>query len=152
MILFGASNDLRNVHLETDGGVAMDRNGDYAKIWFSSRPVFNNAFYVGWHDRLVDVVEWLTGILDELPTITSTWRPGDKGVHGTDPLRAIDLRSRGYDAKKLTDIINDHWQYDSTRPGKKVAILHDVGRGNHIHIQVHDNTVIIKGGWGKTKI
>lgn len=133
----------------------MDRNNDFTCLYFSSKPVFENAFEVPWHDNLVDLVEWISSIIgdkDKLPTLTCTYRPGDKKTHGTNPLRSIDLRSRGYNYQLLVDTINRHWQYDKTRPKIKVAIFHDVGRGPHVHLQVHDNTEIINGGWGVTDI
>ena len=119
-------------------------------ITAKDQAVFENLFYVAWHPALVDLVEWVNmAILDPFPVITSAYRPGDKGVHGTDPLRAIDIRSRRLDATAVCEKINRHWQYDSTRPKLSCAIYHDVGRGPHIHLQVHDSTCIIKGGWGE---
>jgi hypothetical protein len=118
-------------------------------IVFESQPILENAFSVAWHPILVDLLLWIEmAVLNPLPVITSTFRPGDKGVHGTDPLRGLDLRSRGYDAQAVTDKINEHWCYDSERPRFKCAIFHNVGRGPHIHLQVHNETHIMKGGWG----
>lgn len=112
--------------------------------------VFQNLFYVAHHPILTDLLQWIQmTMLDPLPVITSAYRPGDKGVHGTDPLRAVDLRSHGLDAAAIVEKINRHWQYDSRRPKLKCALYHDVGRGAHIHLQVHDATCIIKGGWGE---
>ena len=114
--------------------------------------IFQNLFQNAWHPILVDLLEWIRmTMLKPLPVITSAYRPGDKGVHGTDPLRAVDLRSHGLDAHAVCDSINEHWQYDSTRPKMRCAIFHDVGQGPHIHLQVHDRTCIVKGGWGAIK-
>ena len=75
-------------------------------------------------------------------TITSQYRIGDKGVHGTMPLRADDLRVRLRKlAELLAEIINEAWVYDPERPEKKVAIAHGEGAHLHLHLQVHDNTV-----------
>lgn len=78
--------------------------------------------------------------------ITESYRdalhPGD--VHSTDPVRAIDLRSWCYVSEgmayKIRNWINAVWQYDPARPYLNVAIIHDVGKGIHFHIQVHPNT------------
>ena len=66
-------------------------------------------------------------------------------LHGTQPVRAIDLRSWCYPDKKAYEIrheINRRWQYDPRRPDKQCAIIHKVGNGGlHFHIQVHPNTM-----------
>ena len=78
----------------------------------------------------------------ELGTITSAYRPGDQGVHGTVLLRGIDLRCWSIaNGKKVADDINKQWIYDPERPHLKVAIYHNVGSGVHLHLQVHRNTV-----------
>jgi len=75
-------------------------------------------------------------------TITSLYRPGDTGVHGTIPLRGVDLRLRnGRIGDALADLVNLAWVYDPDRPEKKCAIYHDVGKGEHLHLQVHPKTV-----------
>ena len=64
-------------------------------------------------------------------------------LHGTQPVRAIDIRSWAYTPELLREIeisVNRKWQYDPDRPGKKVFLIHDVGRGVHAHIQVHPHT------------
>lgn len=101
------------------------------------------------HHILVDLVRWLfdVGLVKEIVN-TSNYREGDESVHGTQPYRGLDIRSHGMkNPQGLVDMVNDHWQYDSVRPEKMCALFHDVGRGLHIHLQVHPNTVLIKGGW-----
>ena len=76
-----------------------------------------------------------------LDTITSAYRPGDKGVHGTQPLRGLDLRCRSESMGQLVaQDLNQRWIYDPERPQMKVAIYHDVGQGAHLHLQAHPNT------------
>lgn len=77
--------------------------------------------------------------------ITESYRdkrhPND--LHGTQPVRAIDLRSWCYPdamAYRIMEWINKRWVYDSSRPKKVVAWIHDSGNGIHLHIQVHPNT------------
>jgi hypothetical protein len=76
--------------------------------------------------------------------VTESYRkkrhPND--LHGTDPVRAIDIRSWCYrDAETVARDINSKWAYDPARPHMKVAVLHDSGQGEHIHLQVHPRTV-----------
>jgi hypothetical protein len=75
-------------------------------------------------------------------TITSLYRIGDDGVHGTLPLRGIDLRCRDLDfGDMVAKYINDKWIYDPDRPHKNCAWCHDTGRGLHLHFQSHPNTI-----------
>lgn len=80
-------------------------------------------------------------------TITCIFRPRDKGVHGTIPIRGCDLRCRnkiiGYEIQEL---INNSWIYDSKRPHLECAILHGAGSNLHLHIQVHANTKKLNHG------
>lgn len=68
-------------------------------------------------------------------------------LHGTVPVRAIDLTEWVYDdAPAIEHWINNRWQYDPTRPKMKVALLHATKNGVlHFHIQVSDNTRRILG-------
>jgi len=84
-------------------------------------------------------VEKETGV--EL-TITSLFRIGDDGVHGQLPLRGIDFRTKNIVVGRLLEsTINKKWSYDPKRPKMKCALLHDVGQGLHLHVQVHPNTI-----------
>ncbi len=95
--------------------------------------------------RLSDIILW---IADKYGVFfTETYRPKQHAndLHGTVPLRAIDLRSWAYNggverAKKIEKDINEVWEYDPQRVRKKVAILHDTGKGIHFHIQSHPRT------------
>ena len=70
----------------------------------------------------------------------------DPGIHNTDPLRAIDLRSWTIrNPELIAEKINKAWIYDPKRPDKKACVYHDIGQGHHFHLQVHDNTTF-KGG------
>lgn len=68
--------------------------------------------------------------------------------HEADPLRALDLRSHDDHGKQypwvnaLVRIINIRWVYDQSRPEKKCAVYHDIGRGPHLHFQVCDKTAM----------
>lgn len=66
--------------------------------------------------------------------VTSMIRKGDPGVHGVG--RGIDLRSRDFfpnDLNDINEIINRNWTYGK---GKPTCLIHDVGQGMHIHLQV----------------
>lgn len=78
----------------------------------------------------------------DLWTITSAFRPGDDGVHGTvEKLRGIDLRCHDlFVGQRVAGWVNANWEYDPERPHMKVCICHDVGKGVHLHFQVCENT------------
>lgn len=95
-----------------------------------------------YHPLLIRILLDIYFVASEI-LITEGWRKG-KGVHSTDPCRAIDLRSWSYSTYKLKEIqyyINSRWIYDPKRPTMECIILHDVGKGIHLHVQVHPNTI-----------
>ena len=74
-------------------------------------------------------------------TITSIYRGDDDGVHGTLPVRGIDLRCRSLEIGiSIEALINKFWIYDPKRPGKKCCFLHGHDSNLHFHLQVHPNT------------
>ena len=84
---------------------------------------------------LDDLIEYTGPVM-----VTSLYRDGP-GVHGTHPVRGIDIRCRHpIAARAYESLVNIEWEYDTKRPEKKVALAHDVGRGYHLHLQVHPNT------------
>ena len=79
--------------------------------------------------------------------ITESYRekqhPND--LHGTQPVRALDLRSWAYsseaEAYEIMQWVNQRWAYDFTRLHMQAAIIHKTNKGAlHFHIQVHPNT------------
>ena len=73
-------------------------------------------------------------------TITSLYRMNDGGVHGTLPLRGVDLRMRDESiGHELEKYINFKWMY-SVEIGKQCALLHGRGFNLHLHIQTHKDT------------
>ena len=73
--------------------------------------------------------------------ITSLYRISDNGVHGTLPLRGLDMRCKDKDLGLLVSKhINSRWIYDSKRPRKVCCVFHDAGSGFHLHIQVCNKT------------
>jgi hypothetical protein len=91
--------------------------------------------------ELIQLIEYLSDIVGVL-TVTSLYRKGDRGVHGTRPCRGIDVRCRNKTiGKAYANTINLRWIYDPDRPHLKCAVFHDAGTGYHLHLQVHQNTV-----------
>ena len=114
-------------------------------IEIKNNKVLENILEVGYQPHLIFLINWVT-VRNSKIVITSGYRKGDKGVHGTLPCRGIDIRSRIYEnPQAIVDDINRHFIYDINRPEKKCAILHNVGHGEHIHLQVHPNTKYLKG-------
>lgn len=86
---------------------------------------------------------WLEDTTGLEYTITSLYRIGDSGVHGTLPLRGIDLRCRNAETGKVIErLINESWIYDPARPDISCAILHGEGYNLHLHLQVHPDTTL----------
>lgn len=74
-------------------------------------------------------------------TITSLYRMNDNGVHGTLPVRGVDLRC--YDThlgEMIARNMNNIYEYDPSRPEKLACMYHDAGSGAHLHLQCHPNT------------
>jgi hypothetical protein len=87
------------------------------------------------------MVVWLENETGLEFTGTSLYRIGDDGVHGTLPLRGVDLRARNIETgQSVVKLINDNWTYDTKRPDFKCAVLHGKGANLHIHLQSHQNT------------
>jgi len=107
------------------------------EIGYKEEEVFTGAFIKPWHPKLIKLALWVYSLDIEM-IFTSCYRDGDSGVHGTDPLRGFDLRSRViHDPETVEEITNAHWTYDPKRPSKRVCMLHNVGQGIHFHFQVH---------------
>ena len=122
-----------------------DRAEDFHRLHPTLQAVFFDAVALLYNNR------------GKVFLITSMQRPGDSGVHGTDPCRGLDADVCDCveyvggvlpaDAEYVCDWINGVYQYDPERPSMKVAIYGDLdpkgNHWNHIHFQVHDRTVAI---------
>jgi hypothetical protein len=105
--------------------------------------VLKSLMLYPYHPKMVALAIWASHRYSSF-CITSGFRENDKGVHGTTPCRAIDIRSRNYnDPQSVVDDINNHWVYNQDSEFK-CALYHDVGQGAHIHLQVHPNTIYTK--------
>ena len=116
-----------------------------SEIAFKNLGVLKGMFTYAWHPILISLLLWIkVRYSKESVLITCAYEDRDRpSCHCTSPLRAFDMRSWTFsEPQKVADDINSAWTYDPSRPKKKVAIYHDTGRGPHIHLQVHDKTVI----------
>lgn len=90
----------------------------------------------------LEVIDELSQGEESLPTVTSAYRKDDPGVHGY--CRGLDFRSwhiKEFELNRMCSKINGKWQYDPQRPTKPCLKFHDSGRGPHLHLQVHPNTI-----------
>lgn len=98
------------------------------------------SFCHGIHPHLAEMLLDISRVYGRV-VVTSSHRRGDKGVHGCIPSRGVDIRSRGFNPEGICRLINRTWTYDPERPDKQCALYHDMGRGPHIHLQCHPNTI-----------
>jgi len=106
--------------------------------------IFLNLLLVSYDPLLISIMKYIDKKYGKV-VITSGFRKGDKGVHGTIPCRGMDVRSHIYkNAKEIEEDINSKWCYDSDRPEKQVALIHGEGANIHMHLQVHPNTIFVK--------
>lgn len=93
------------------------------------------------HEDLAQIINQVEDEVGITLTVTSLYRPGDQGVHGTLPVRGVDVRCRDLAiGQAIAAWINDRMVYDPDRPELLTCIVHDAGSGLHLHIQCHPNT------------
>jgi len=101
------------------------------------------------HPQLKEVFRWVATFLAEkkqirLIRITAVYYRGGSGVH--EKLRAVDFRLYrdgmqelySLEYSGLEHLINNVWDYGDGR--HPVALFHNAGTGQHMHIQVRDET------------
>ena len=100
---------------------------------------------------VLNLDDLLIGILQEVDWFfgpglcTSAYRPGDEGVHGTQPVRGYDRRVRDASTgEAIADWVNARWCYDYERSWALCCSYHDTGQGAHLHFQTHPNTKHLK--------
>lgn len=109
-----------------------------------------------YHPKMIALAMWIAHRYTN-PTITSGYREektwsGDSGIHSTFPCRALDWSVKGWpDPSAVANDINSNWTYDPSRLEMKCAIVHNIGQGIHLHTQVHERTVYLKGGANETQ-
>lgn len=92
-------------------------------------------------EKLRKLALWIEKVTGLEFTISSIYRIDDSGVHGTLPVRGLDLRCRSLEIGiSIEALINKKWVYDPKRPGKKCCFLHGHDSNLHFHLQVHPNT------------
>lgn len=114
-----------------------------AQLEYKNLNVLKSLFTKAWHINLIGVLQWMVLRYNRV-YFTQGWESRDyASVHNTDPLRGFDIRHSVYDdPAEVVNDINKHWIYDPERPEMKVAMLHDIGRGMHMHIQVCDRSTL----------
>lgn len=114
-------------------------------IQIKDHKVLDEVLKAEYHPKLRELLTWFCCRYSSC-VMTSGYRKGDPGVHGTKPCRGADMRSRVFeDPEGVVADINAHWTYDPERPDYKCAVLHDTGSGKHIHLQAHNNTTYNRG-------
>ena len=84
--------------------------------------VLKELILVPWHEKLIEVISWLDKKHPGHIVFTSGWRP-EAGIHGTKPLRAVDLRSSCFGNPHVTEhLINENWDYG--KKPFKVCLYH----------------------------
>ncbi len=115
-------------------------------IKIKNSEVLNQLLSYEYDPKLTEILSWLDDQFTDKIIITCGYEERN-GVHGVIPVRGIDIRSKMFkDPDFVSEYINRNWSYDPERPNLKVALYHNVGRGDHFHIQVHPNTEKIKHG------
>ena len=118
----------------------MRGNGDMIQIKDIS--VMEGILQVAFDSMIIEILKWVDSEWLNKLVITSGYRAGDTGVHGTDPCRGVDLRSWVFkNPIEIKNLINKYWVYDPDRPKKMVCVYHKVnGGGWHFHVQVCSKT------------
>jgi hypothetical protein len=93
------------------------------------------------HPTLIKLLAWFS-IRYSQTVITCGWeKRGRPSTHDCIPYRAVDVRSTVFEHPEDVEAdINQHWIYDPERHDMRCAVYHDIGRGAHIHLQVHELT------------
>ena len=89
--------------------------------------------------NLVPVVTCIYRSQEETKRIYGRYKPS---VH--EFWRGVDIRSWIYTDEQLEQLVNfikDNYEYDPKRPNKNIVIVHNVGKGKHVHIQSHPRSV-----------
>jgi hypothetical protein len=91
-------------------------------VWVRSITVMRELIVIPWHPKLKEVVCWVMKQWPESICFTSGFRV-EKGVHGQDPLRGTDLRSRAFKyPHSVEKTINKEWDYG--KPPYQVCLYH----------------------------
>lgn len=108
--------------------------------------VLKEILLPGFHPKLVALSIWCLVRWGDL-WITSGYREGDSGVHGTLPCRALDVSSRPFIRPEAMALdANIHWTYDPERPKFTCVLYHKTPGGVwHFHLQVHPRTLYLGG-------
>lgn len=88
------------------------QDGQEPVISFKDSSVLLSVLTHQCHEILISIIMWLISDCHIPVCITCWFRRGDQGVHGTIPVRGVDLRSRTLgDPKAVAAMVNDAWVY-----------------------------------------
>ena len=73
-----------------------DLPGAQPMLFVKNSVVLREITCVPWHEKLIEIISWIDNKYPGQVMFTSGWRP-EPGIHGTKPLRAVDLRSRNFE-------------------------------------------------------
>lgn len=106
--------------------IARDMPDYSSMIQVKSATIMRELIVVPWHPMLKEIIFWTIEQYPGLIVFTSGFRIGG-GVHGQDPLRGIDLRSREFDKPRDVEYrINQKWNYG--KEPYQVALYHQTVR------------------------
>ena len=98
-----------------------------------------------YHSKMRELLKWFCVRYSETVFTGGYEERNYPSVHSVIPVRGMDVRSWVFsDPQAVVNDINSVWIYDPKRPGLKCAVYHNTGRGAHIHLQVHNNTIYEK--------
>jgi len=99
------------------------------------------------HPKLIELLKWVSVRYSDVVFTEGFEERAYPSVHSTIPFRGMDIRSYIYqDPAAVVEDINANWVYDPSRKHLKCSLFHNTGRGAHIHLQVHENTIWRKEG------
>jgi len=113
-------------------------------VTIKSAKIFEALAIYAYPKSLIEIALFIIMKMESIevePVVTSAYRKDDTGVHGN--FRGLDFRTWDLNQifiDELCDEVNRIWLYDPERPEKVCLLFHDVGRGPHLHLQVHPRT------------
>ena len=111
--------------------------------------LFDLAFFVSRkYDHILTVTDLLRTQAEQDDIYLNHSDPKVRQKYQDGPWPSVHQFGRGADVrtdfserclKEVLEYLNKSYTYDPARPDKKTALVHDVGKGRHIHIQVYED-------------
>ena len=115
------------------------------EIYVKDADVFESLMDGLYYYKLIELTKFVINLMGKMritPVVTSAYRKDDTGVHKYG--RGVDFRTHHItedEIKTLCEVVNNRWVYDPKRPEKVCLMYHNVGKGPHLHLQAHQNTI-----------